>query len=166
MLGVASFVRYGVTRPRRRRTWTRSAGPTRQIPRSPPSHQPLPIDFAAQGSRWTPTAERGIYRSADGGRLEARSPRRQEPRCEHLSGPRPRILSSAFWDHQRTPGGLIGGPVSGSESSDGGEWTRPRGTPQSMGSRVAFSPRVPNCLRDTSPTMGLSFDDAARRGVG
>lgn len=85
------------------------------------------VYVAAQGSRWGRSAERGVYRTMDGGRswrLLLASP-------DTLTGPsdlvmdptNPRILYAAMWDHQRTPWKVrSGGPNGGIwKSSDGGE---------------------------------------------
>jgi photosystem II stability/assembly factor-like uncharacterized protein len=99
------------------------------------------VYVAAQGSRWGRSAERGVYRSADGGRtwkLLLASP-------DSLAGPsdlamdpsNPRILYAAMWSTQRTPWKVrSGGPASGIwKTVDGGEtWNRlETGLPKLMG---------------------------------
>jgi photosystem II stability/assembly factor-like uncharacterized protein len=99
------------------------------------------VYVAAQGSRWGRNAERGVYRSVDGGRtwkLLLASP-------DSLTGPsdlamdpsNPRILYAAMWSAQRTPWKVrSGGPASGIwKTVDGGEtWSRlETGLPKLMG---------------------------------
>jgi photosystem II stability/assembly factor-like uncharacterized protein len=99
------------------------------------------VYVAAQGSRWGRSAERGVYRSTDGGRnwkLLLASP-------DSLTGPsdlamdpsNPRILYAAMWSAQRTPWKVrSGGPTSGIwKTMDGGDtWTRlETGLPKLMG---------------------------------
>jgi photosystem II stability/assembly factor-like uncharacterized protein len=99
------------------------------------------VYVAAQGSRWGRSAERGVYRSMDGGRswkLLLASP-------DSLTGPsdlamdpsNPRILYAAMWSTQRTPWEVrSGGPTSGIwKTMDGGDtWTRlETGLPKLMG---------------------------------
>ena len=99
------------------------------------------IYVAAQGSRWGPNPERGVYRSSDGGKtwrliLAGR---------DSLTGPsdlamdptNPRILYAALWDAQRLPWYVrSGGPGSGIwKTADGGDtWVRlTEGLPSPMG---------------------------------
>lgn len=107
---------------------------------------------AAQGNRWTGTAERGIYRSLDGGKTWTQV-LRGENATSGASGlsvdlANPRILYAAFWDHQRTPWKVrSGGPGSGLwKSTDAGDtWTRlTEGLPKLIGKiDVAVSPANP-----------------------
>lgn len=136
------------------RTWTRlGLEATKQISRVHvhPS-DPDVVYVAAQGDRWQPTGERGVYRSTDGGRTWTHV-------LKGLNGTsgaadlsmdptNPRILYAAFWDHQRLPWQVrSGGPGSGIwKSTDGGEsWTRlTAGLPALMGKiGVAVSPANP-----------------------
>lgn len=103
---------------------------------------------AAQGNRWVPSEDRGIYRSADGGatwkrilfssNLAGASELQMDPYD-------PNVLYAAFWDHQRLPWmDRSGGPGSGVwKSTDGGEhWMQLKtGLPKIMGKiRLAVSP--------------------------
>lgn len=116
---------------------------------------PEVVYVAVQGDRWKGTAERGVYRSTDGGKTWS-----QLLKGENLtSGPsdlamdptNPRILYAAMWDHQRMPWMVrSGGPGSGIwKSTDGGEsWTRlGEGLPKLMGKiGVTVSPSSPDRL--------------------
>lgn len=98
------------------------------------------VYVAAQGSRWGKSAERGVYRSADGGKTW-----KSVLSVDSLTGPsdlamdptNPRILYAAMWDAQRTPWyARSGGPGSGIwKTTDGGDtWTRlGGGLPKTMG---------------------------------
>ena len=112
-----------------------------------PSNSNL-VYVAAQGNRWVPSDDRGIYRSADGGATWKRilfsssiagaSELQMDPHD-------PNVLYAAFWDHQRFPWAIrSGGPGSGIwKSTDGGDhWTQlTTGLPKVMGKiRVAVSP--------------------------
>ena len=140
------------------KTWTRiGLARSRTISRVVvhPKNSDL-VYVAAQGSRWGPNPERGVYRSADGGKswkLVLAPP-------DSLSGPadlamdpsNPRILYAATWDHQRTPWQVrSGGPGSGIwKTTDGGDtWTRLStgggGLPRLMGKiGLAVSPADPD----------------------
>ena len=130
---------------------------------------------AAQGTRWGPSDDRGVYKSADGGR----SWRRVLAGVNATSGPaelsmdpaNPRVLYAAFWDHQRLPWyARSGGPGSGLwKSTDGGErWTRLTGggLPSAMGkTSVAVSPANPErvwaLIEGTADSGGLYRSDDA-----
>jgi photosystem II stability/assembly factor-like uncharacterized protein len=110
------------------------------------------VYVAAQGSRWAPSTERGIYRSADGGKTW-----KKIFYVDSLSGPselsmdptNPKVLYAGTWDHQRLPWKVrSGGPGSGIwKTTDGGDtWVRlTKGLPKLMGKiGVAVSPAMPD----------------------
>jgi len=110
------------------------------------------IYVAAQGDRWKGTADRGIYRSLDGGKtwtLVLKGENATSGASDLSMDPaNPRILYAAFWDHQRLPWQVrSGGRGSGIwKSTDGGDtWTRlAGGLPKLMGKiGVAVSPANP-----------------------
>ncbi|HVE78224.1 MAG TPA: glycosyl hydrolase, partial [Gemmatimonadaceae bacterium] len=136
------------------RTWTHlGLDATRQIskvivhPRDPDV-----VWVAAQGARWGPTNDRGIYKSTDGGR----SWKQVHSLAEKTAGAsdltidptNPRILYAGYWDHQRLPWQVrSGGPGSGIwKSTDGGEtWKKlteglPKGTMGKIGIAVSANP--------------------------
>lgn len=133
------------------KTWTRAGlDGTRQISavRVHPSNPEL-VYVAAQGDRWKGTPERGIYRSADGGKswTQVLKGVNATSGASDLSmdPANPRILYAAFWDHQRVPWQVrSGGPGSGIwKTTDGGDtWTRlSEGLPKLMGKiGLAVSP--------------------------
>lgn len=95
---------------------------------------------AAQGALYSPSKERGIYKSTDGGATWRQVLYVNENTgCAELSmdATNPRILYAAMWEHGRKPWQVIsGGPGSGLyKSVDGGEtWTRlEKGLPKEMG---------------------------------
>ena len=109
------------------------------------------VYVAAQGSRWAPSADRGIYKTTDGGKSW-----KKMFFVDSLTGPselsidvtNPRVLYAAMWDHQRLPWRVrSGGPGSGIwKTADAGEtWTRlSKGLPKMMGkTSVAVSPANP-----------------------
>ncbi len=99
------------------------------------------VYVAAQGDRWKGTAERGVYRSTDGGKnwtLVLKGESATSGASDLSMDPtNPRILYAAFWDHQRVPWQVrSGGAGSGIwKSLDGGDsWTRlTGGLPKLMG---------------------------------
>ena len=136
------------------KTWTRvGLDASKQIAqvRVHPSN-PDVVYVAVQGDRWKGTAERGIYRSVDGGKtwsLILKGVNATSGASDLSMDPtNPRILYAAFWDHQRVPW-LVrsGGAGSGLwKSTDGGDsWTRlTDGLPKLMGKiGVAVSPANP-----------------------
>ena len=137
------------------KTWTHvGLSATRQISqvRIHPKNPDL-VYVAAQGDRWKGTAERGIYRSTDGGAtwtLVLKGENATSGASDLSMDPgNPRILYAAFWDHQRLPWQVrSGGPGSGIwKSTDGGDtWTRlSGGLPKAMGKiGVAVSPANPD----------------------
>ena len=136
------------------KTWTHvGLAATKQISavRVHPSNPDL-VYVAAQGDRWKGTAERGIYRSSDGGRTWTQVLRGANATSGasdlSMDPANPRILYAAFWDHQRTPWQVrSGGAGSGIwRSADGGDtWTRlTEGLPRLMGKiGVSVSPANP-----------------------
>ena len=137
------------------RTWTNvGLAATRQISavRVHPA-DPNVVYVAAQGDRWKGTAERGIYRSRDGGAtwtLVLKGENAFSGASDlSMDATNPRILYASFWDHQRTPWYVrSGGAGSGIwKSIDGGDtWTRlAQGLPALMGKiGVAVSPATPD----------------------
>jgi photosystem II stability/assembly factor-like uncharacterized protein len=105
------------------------------------------VYVAAQGNRWIPSEERGIYRSNDGGvtwkrilfssKIAGASDLQMDPYD-------PNVLYAGFWDFQRFPWAIrSGGPGSGIwKTTDGGEhWMQLKtGLPKLMGKvRIAVS---------------------------
>jgi photosystem II stability/assembly factor-like uncharacterized protein len=103
---------------------------------------------AAQGTRWGPSDDRGIYRSSDAGKSWKKIhfvDRTSGPSELSIDATNPRILYAAYWDQQRTPWFVrSGGPGSGIwKSTDGGDtWAKlTNGLPPVMGkTSVAVSP--------------------------
>ncbi|MGN6672975.1 MAG: WD40/YVTN/BNR-like repeat-containing protein [Thermomicrobiales bacterium] len=109
------------------------------------------VYVAAFGHVWGPNAERGVYRSHDGGQNWERVLFRDERSGAidlSMDPHNPRILYAAFWEAGRTPWEMSsGGPGSGLfKSTDGGDtWTEltskpglPKGTIGKIG--LAVSP--------------------------
>lgn len=137
------------------RTWTHiGLDATRQISAVRVHPQdPSVVYVAAQGDRWQGSAERGIYRSRDGGATWQLVLKGQNPTSGasdlSMDPSNPRILYAAFWDHQRQPWYVrSGGAGSGIwKSTDGGDtWTRlTNGLPSLMGKiGVSVSPANPD----------------------
>ncbi|HVZ76711.1 MAG TPA: glycosyl hydrolase [Gemmatimonadaceae bacterium] len=110
------------------------------------------VYVAAEGSRWTPSADRGIYKSTDGGatwKLLLHPSDSVAAIDLSMDPSNPRILYAAMWDFQRLPWQIrSGGPGSAIyKTTDGGEtWTRlsnglPKGVVGKIG--VAVSPANP-----------------------
>ncbi|MEO0726732.1 MAG: glycosyl hydrolase [Bacteroidota bacterium] len=98
------------------------------------------VYVAAQGALHGPSAERGVYKSTDGGQnWEKVLYVNEDTGCAHLimDPSNPRILYAAMWGHRRLPWQVIsGGPGSGIyKSVDSGKtWTRlEKGLPQELG---------------------------------
>ena len=137
------------------RSWANvGLGATRQISavRVHPA-DPDVVYVAAQGDRWKGTAERGIYRSRDGGAtwtLVLKGVNAFSGASDlTMDATNPRILYATFWDHQRTPWQVrSGGDGSGIwKSIDGGDsWTRlTTGLPALMGKiGISVSPADPD----------------------
>lgn len=103
------------------------------------------VYVAAQGKYPSPTQERGIYKSIDGGKTWKQTLFVNEyTGASELSidSNNPQVLYAAMWHHQRTPWKVIsGGPGSGLyKSTDAGEtWNRlETGLPEKMG-KMAIS---------------------------
>ena len=138
------------------RTWqnvglrdTRHIGKIRIHPRNPDV-----VYVAALGHAFGPNAERGVFRSKDGGKTWEHVLYKSERAGSHdisLDPTNPRVLYAAIWQAQRYPHTLVnGGPDSGLwKSTDGGDtWTDitrrpglPRGVLGKVG--VAISPANP-----------------------
>ena len=110
------------------------------------------VYVAAQGAPFAPTAERGIYRSSDGGETwELVLHVDQSTGASDLSMDRtnPRILYAAMWDHDRDPWVVrSGGPGSGFwKSTDAGNTWKAinEGLPDLMGkTAIDVSPADPD----------------------
>jgi photosystem II stability/assembly factor-like uncharacterized protein len=138
------------------RTWTHvGLEKTRQISRVVVHPTDANIVYvAAQGSRWAPSEDRGIYRTTDGGATWKRvlfvSP--SAGGSELVMDPtNPRVLYTTIWDFRRTPWAIrSGGPGSGIwKTTDGGDtWTQLKsGLPSLMGRiGLAIAPTQPNRL--------------------
>lgn len=137
------------------RTWTHiGLAFARQISavRVHPSN-PEVVYVAVQGDRWKGTADRGIYRSTDGGKSWTQVLKGENATSGasdlSMDATNPRILYAAMWDHQRMPWTVrSGGSGSGIwKSVDGGTtWTRlSEGLPKLMGKiGVSVSPANPD----------------------
>ena len=137
------------------RTWTRiGLESSRQISavRVHPNN-PDVVYVAVQGDRWKGTADRGIYRTTDGGKTWTQLLKGANATSGagdlSMDATNPRILYAAFWDHQRMPWTVrSGGAGSGIwKSTDGGDsWTRlTEGLPKLMGKiGVSVSPANPD----------------------
>ena len=139
---------------------------------------PEVVWVAAQGNRWTGTAERGIYRSVDGGKtwtLVLKGNGTSGASGLSLDPSNSRILYAAFWDHQRTPWKVrSGGPGSGIwKSTDAGDTSvrLTEGLPKLMGKvDVAVSPANPDRACSPSSRLKMAGSTAlmtpARAGAG
>ncbi len=137
------------------RSWTHvGLAATRQISavRVHPKN-PDVVYVAAQGDRWKGTADRGVYRSIDGGTTWShvlKGTNSTSGASDLTMDPsNPRILYAAMWDHQRTPWMVrSGGSGSGIwKSVDGGDSWKPltSGLPALTGKiGVALSPANPD----------------------
>jgi photosystem II stability/assembly factor-like uncharacterized protein len=98
------------------------------------------VYVGAEGNPWTPTDERGVYRSSDGGKTWQKVLFVNKTTGVHslsMDPKDPRVLYAAMWDHQVKPWYYrSGGPGSGLwKSTDGGShWERLHGgLPEEMG---------------------------------
>lgn len=124
------------------RTWKRAGlENTRQISRVVihPKNDDV-VYVAAQGTRWAPSADRGIYRTMDGGKTWKLilHPSDSAGASELSMDPsNARILYAAFWHGQRVPWQVRSGGTQGGiwKTSDAGEtWTKLEGgLPKLMG---------------------------------
>ncbi len=138
------------------RTWTHmgfEASKTIAAIRIHPENPDL-LYMAVQGSQWSDSEDRGVYRSADGG-----SSWKKVLYVDEKTGAadlamdpsNPRILYAGMWDHRREPWRIrSGGEGSGlHKSTDGGDTWKPiiTGLPEVMGKvAVAVSPAHPDRL--------------------
>jgi photosystem II stability/assembly factor-like uncharacterized protein len=109
------------------------------------------VYVAVQGAAYGATAERGIYRSVDGGKSWDKILYVDENTgCADLSmdATNPRILYAGMWDHRRLPWKVVSGGQGSAlyKSTDGGDtWTKlTKGLPKEMGKvAVSVSPANP-----------------------
>ena len=110
------------------------------------------VYVAAQGTTFAPSAERGVYKSSDGGTTWKKVlfvNERTGAAELSMDASNPRILYAAMWEHGRLPWKVVsGGPGSGLyKSTDSGEtWDRmTEGLPEEMGKMaIAVSPANPD----------------------
>ncbi|HYW51461.1 MAG TPA: glycosyl hydrolase [Gemmatimonadaceae bacterium] len=150
------------------RTWSNvGLRSTRQISavRVHPT-DPNVVYVAAQGDRWKGSADRGIYRTKDGGATWTQVLKGVNAFSGasdlSMDATNPRILYATFWDHQRTPWMVrSGGEGSGIwKSIDGGDsWTRlTEGLPSLMG-KVGIS------VSPVNPERVFAIVEAERGGL-
>ncbi len=150
------------------RTWANvGLGNTRQISavRVHPS-DPNVVYVAAQGDRWKASADRGIYRTKDGGatwQLVLKGVNAFSGASDlTMDATNPRILYASFWDHQRTPWMVrSGGEGSGIwKSIDGGDsWTRLSGGLPSLMGKIGIS------VSPANPDRVFAIVEAERGGL-
>jgi photosystem II stability/assembly factor-like uncharacterized protein len=139
------------------------------------------VYVAAQGALHGPSAERGVYKSTDGGNTWNKILFVDDNTgCSELSMDmkNPRILYAAMWDHRRLPWEVrSGGPGSGLYKSvdEGKTWTKlNKGLPEKMGKMsIAVSRANPDKVyalveSDTHKELGglfVSYDAGASFSV-
>ncbi len=110
------------------------------------------VYVAAQGSPYTPTEDRGVYRSMDGGESWEKVlfvNEKSGVSDMSMDMTNPRILYAAFWEHQRLPWKMVSGGTGSSiwKSKDGGDnWEHlEEGLPDSVMGKigVVVSPANP-----------------------
>ncbi len=119
----------------------------RQIPKIRIHPQNPDIVYAAaQGSPYTPTNDRGVYRSVDGGKSWERKlfVDNNSGACDlSMDMKNPRVLYAAFWDHQRSPWYVRSGGNGSSiwKTTDGGDtWKKlTNGLPKAMMGKIGIS---------------------------
>lgn len=115
-------------------------------------HNPDLVYVAVQGALYGPSAQRGVYKSSDGGanwKQVLHGDQRTGAAELSMDPGNPRILYAALWEHGRKPWRIqSGGPGSGFyKSTDRGEtWERlHEGLPEKMGKlAIAVSPANPD----------------------
>jgi photosystem II stability/assembly factor-like uncharacterized protein len=115
---------------------------------------PDTVLVAAQGALYSPSAERGVYKSTNGGAAWKRVLFVDDKTGAvelSMDATNPRILYAAMWEHGRRPWQVIsGGPGSGLyKSTDTGEtWTKmTEGLPKEMGKMaIAVSRSAPDTV--------------------
>src|SRR5262249_26315151 len=128
------------------------------------------VYVAAQGHAFGPNADRGIYRSADGGRTWTKVlfvDDRTGASDLSMDPGNPRILYAGFWQVVRRPWELVsGGPGSSLwRSTDGGDtWTRlvretHEGLPEGPWGKVGVA------ASGARPGRVFAFIEAARGGL-
>jgi photosystem II stability/assembly factor-like uncharacterized protein len=123
------------------------------------------VYVAAQGTRWGPSEDRGIYRSTDGGATWSRvlfvSPTTGATELE-MDPTNPAVIYATTWDMVRMPWALrSGGPGSGVwKTVDGGDhWTRlTKGLPSVMG-------RIGLGIAPATPTRVYALVEADSGGM-
>ena len=126
------------------------------------------VYVAAQGALYGPSAERGVYKSTDGGTTWAHVLKVDERTGAaelSMDATNPRILYAAMWEHGRRPWKVIsGGPGSGLyKSTDSGQtWAKlTRGLPGQMG-KMAVAVSRTNPDKVYALIEGDSMKDEAR----